>query len=242
MPEPIIQLRECTKIYFKGGEQIVTLDHVSLDIMEGDFVALMGPSGSGKTTLLNLVGGLDTPTSGQLVVCGQDLGELSPRELAQWRSNHVSYVFQSFNLLPVLTAYQNVELPLTLLPLSASERRKHVEAALRIVGLAERMHHRPDELSGGQEQRVAIARALACDPKLLLADEPTGDLDAHSAQDVMNLLTALNREYGKTIIVVTHDPKVSHTARRQLHLEKGLLALDKIATDRHLAAHADAGH
>lgn len=231
--EPIIQLRETTKIYYKGGEEILTLDHVSLDIVEGDFVALMGPSGSGKTTLLNLIGGLDTPTDGRLVVCGQDLGELSPRELAMWRANHVSFIFQSFNLLPVLTAFQNVELPLTLLPLSRAERRHHVETALKIVGLAERMHHRPDELSGGQEQRVAIARALACDPKLLLADEPTGDLDAHSAQEVMNLLTTLNQEHHKTIIVVTHDPKVAGCARRQLHLEKGVLALDKRSTDRH---------
>lgn len=236
MPEPIIQLRDCTKIYHKGGEKILTLDHVSLDIQDGDFVALMGPSGSGKTTLLNLIGGLDTPTGGQLVVCGQDLAELSSRELADWRSRHVAYVFQSFNLLPVLTAFQNVELPLTLMPLSKAERRRHVETALRIVGLQDRMDHRPDELSGGQEQRVAIARALACDPRLLLADEPTGDLDAHSAQEVMNLLTALNREYGKTIIVVTHDPKVAHAARRQLHLDKGVLALDRVSTDRHAVA------
>lgn len=226
MPEPIIQLRECTRFYRKGGELILPLDRVSLDIAEGDFVALMGPSGSGKTTLLNLIGGLDSPSDGTLIVCGQDLGELSPRQLAQWRSRHVSYIFQSFNLLPVLTAYQNVELPLTLLPLTKAERKKHVETALRIVGLAERMHHRPDELSGGQEQRVAIARALACDPELLLADEPTGDLDAHSAQEVMDLLLSLNRDHGKTIIVVTHDPKVSQCARRQLHLEKGVLALD----------------
>jgi putative ABC transport system ATP-binding protein len=236
MPEPIIQLRDCTKIYHKGGEEILTLDHVSLDIQEGDFVALMGPSGSGKTTLLNLIGGLDTPTGGRLVVCGQDLSELSSRDLADWRSRHVAYVFQSFNLLPVLTAFQNVELPLTLMPLTKAERRRHVETALRIVGLQDRMDHRPDELSGGQEQRVAIARALACDPRLLLADEPTGDLDAHSAQEVMNLLTALNREYGKTIIVVTHDPKVAHAARRQLHLDKGVLALDKVSTDRHAVA------
>ncbi|MBI3831913.1 MAG: ABC transporter ATP-binding protein [Planctomycetes bacterium] len=236
MPEPIIQLRDCTKIYHKGGEEILTLDHVSLDIQEGDFVALMGPSGSGKTTLLNLIGGLDTPTGGQLVVCGQDLAELSSRGLADWRSRHVAYVFQSFNLLPVLTAFQNVELPLTLMPLSKAERRRHVETALRIVGLQDRMNHRPDELSGGQEQRVAIARAIACDPHLLLADEPTGDLDAHSAQEVMNLLTALNREYGKTIIVVTHDPRVAHAARRQLHLDKGVLTLDQLSTGRHAVA------
>ncbi|MCZ7647363.1 MAG: ABC transporter ATP-binding protein [Planctomycetota bacterium] len=226
MPEPIIQLRDCTKVYHKGGERILPLDRLSLDIEEGDFVALMGPSGSGKTTLLNLIGGLDSPDEGGLIVCGQNLAELSPRGLARWRSRHVAYVFQSFNLLPVLTAFQNVELPLTLMPLSKAERRRHVETALRIVGLGARMHHRPDELSGGQEQRVAIARALACDPRLLLADEPTGDLDAQSAQEVMDLLTALNREHGKTIIVVTHDPKVAQCARRQLHLEKGVLARD----------------
>jgi len=222
----IIELIDATKIYHKGGADIRTLDEVSLTIDEGDFVALMGPSGSGKTTLLNLLGGLDTPTSGQVLVCGQDLGALSPRELAGWRSDHVAYIFQAYNLLPVLTAYQNVELPLTLLPLSRAERREHVETALRIVGLSDRMNHRPDELSGGQEQRVAIARALAMDPRLLLADEPTGDLDAHSAQEIMNLLTTLNRDHGKTIIVVTHDPKVANTARRQLHLEKGLLMID----------------
>lgn len=235
MPTPIIQLRDATKIYTKGGSEILTLDHVTLDIEEGDFVALMGPSGSGKTTLLNLLGGLDTPTDGDVIVCGQNLGEMSSRQLARWRSDHVAFVFQSFNLLPVLTAYQNVELPLTLLPLSRKERRKHTETALRMVGLEDRMDHRPDELSGGQEQRVAIARAIALDPQLLLADEPTGDLDAHSAQDVMNLLTQLNREFNKTIIVVTHDPKVANTARRQLHLEKGELMLDK-ETDAHMRA------
>ncbi|MHB8901089.1 MAG: ABC transporter ATP-binding protein [Thermoguttaceae bacterium] len=186
----------------------------------------MGPSGSGKTTLLNLLGGLDTPSSGEVIVCGQDLGQLSSRQLARWRSDHVAYVFQAYNLLPVLTAYQNVELPLTLVPLSRRERREHVLKALEIVGLKDRMNHRPDELSGGQEQRVAIARALASDPLILLADEPTGDLDAHSAEEIMGLLVALNRHYGKTIIIVTHDPKVAHTAHRQLHLEKGVLARD----------------
>lgn len=226
MPKPIIELVNATKIYQKGGEEIRTLDNVSLTIDEGDFVALMGPSGSGKTTLLNLLGGLDTPTAGKVIVCGHELNAMSSRELAFWRSEHVAFIFQSFNLLPVLTALQNVELPLSLMPLSRAERREHAETALRIVGLQERMHHRPDELSGGQEQRVAIARALATDPRLLLADEPTGDLDAHSAAEVMSLLTTLNKEHGKTIIVVTHDPKVSHTARRQLHLEKGLLDKD----------------
>jgi len=223
---PIIELRDATKIYYKGGVEILTLDHVTLNIEAGEFVALMGPSGSGKTTLLNLLGGLDTPTSGEVSVCGEDLAQLSSRELARWRADHVAFIFQAYNLLPVLTAYQNVELPLTLLPLRRAERRRHVETALSIVGLSDRMNHRPEELSGGQEQRVAIARALATDPQLLLADEPTGDLDAHSAAEVMDLLVQLNRDFKKTIIVVTHDPKVANTARRQLHLEKGLLERD----------------
>ena len=181
-PQPIIEFRRVSKVYHKGEADIHPLDDLSLTIDRGDFVALMGPSGSGKTTLLNLLGGLDTPTSGEVIVCGQDLAELSSRELARWRCDHVAYIFQAYNLLPVLTAYQNVELPLTLLPLSRRERREHVLKALEIVGLADRMNHRPDELSGGQEQRVAIARALASDPDILLADEPTGDLDAHSAR------------------------------------------------------------
>lgn len=224
--EPIIELRHVSKLYHKGDAEIHPLDDLSLTMEQGDFVALMGPSGSGKTTLLNLLGGLDTPTSGQVIVCGQDLTQLSSRQLARWRSEHVAYIFQAYNLLPVLTAYQNVELPLTLLPLSRRERREHVITALKIVGLADRMNHRPDELSGGQEQRVAIARALASDPAILLADEPTGDLDAHSAEEIMRLLIELNREFGKTIIIVTHDPKVADVARRQLHLEKGILTRD----------------
>ena len=226
MPEPIIELRNVSKLYHKGNADIHPLDDLTLSIDRGDFVALMGPSGSGKTTLLNLLGGLDTPTAGDIIVCGQNLSGLSSRELARWRCDHVAYIFQAYNLLPVLTAYQNVELPLTLLPLSRQERREHTIKALEIVGLAERMNHRPDELSGGQEQRVAIARALASDPEMLLADEPTGDLDAHSADEIMGLLVALNRDYGKTIIVVTHDPKVAHMAHRQLHLEKGVLTRD----------------
>ncbi|NUQ63729.1 MAG: ABC transporter ATP-binding protein [Pirellulales bacterium] len=226
MPQSIIELRRVSKVYHKGASDIHPLDELSLSIDAGDFVALMGPSGSGKTTLLNLLGGLDTPTSGEVFVCGQNLADLSSRELARWRSDHVAYIFQAYNLLPVLTAYQNVELPLTLLPLGRRERREHALKALEIVGLADRMHHRPDELSGGQEQRVAIARALASDPAILLADEPTGDLDAHSAEEIMALLIALNREFGKTIIVVTHDPKVACAAHRQLHLEKGVLTRD----------------
>jgi putative ABC transport system ATP-binding protein len=226
MPEHIIELRRVSKLYRKGSADIHSLDDLGLTIDRGDFVALMGPSGSGKTTLLNLLGGLDTPTTGDVIVCGQNLAALGSRQLARWRCDHVTYIFQAYNLLPVLTAYQNVELPLTLLPLSRRERRAHVLKALEIVGLADRMNHRPDELSGGQEQRVAIARALASDPEILLADEPTGDLDAHSAEEIMALLIALNREYGKTIIVVTHDPKVARMARRQLHLEKGILTRD----------------
>ncbi len=229
---PIIELRRVTKRYHKGDADIHPLDDLSLTIDAGDFVALMGPSGSGKTTLLNLLGGLDTPTSGQVVVCGRDLTALRPRQLARWRCDHVAYIFQAYNLLPVLTAYQNVELPLTLMPLSRQQRRAHVLTALDIVGLADRIHHRPDELSGGQEQRVAIARALACDPEILLADEPTGDLDAHSAEEIMALLISLNRDYGKTIIVVTHDPRVAAAARRQLHLEKGVLTRDVDAPDK----------
>ncbi len=230
--EPIIEFRHVSKLYHKGDADIHSLDDLSLTIDQGDFVALMGPSGSGKTTLLNLLGGLDTPTSGDVIVCGQNLGKLNSRELARWRCDHVAYVFQAYNLLPVLTAYQNVELPLTLLPLTRRERREHVVKALEIVGLADRVNHRPDELSGGQEQRVAIARALASDPDILLADEPTGDLDAHSAEEIMTLLVALNRDYGKTIIVVTHDPKVAHAARRELHLEKGVLTRDVDVPDK----------
>jgi putative ABC transport system ATP-binding protein len=225
--EPIVDLRNVTKVYYKGDSEIRSLDHVNLQIERGEFIALMGPSGSGKTTLLNLLGGLDTPTEGRVEVCGQDLSDLSARELARWRADHVGFVFQSFNLLPVLTARQNVALPLTLQALSADEREAHAEAALKVVGLADRMDHRPSELSGGQEQRVAIARALACDPRLLLADEPTGDLDAKSARDVMSLLKRLNESFGKTIIIVTHDPHAAEFARRELHLEKGVLQMER---------------
>jgi putative ABC transport system ATP-binding protein len=216
-----------TRIYRKGGSEIVSLDQVTLRIAQGEFIALMGPSGSGKTTLLNLLAGLDAPTHGRVRVCGQDLSELTSWALARWRADHIGFVFQSFNLLPVLTARENVELPLVLQPLSRAERRAHAEAALRVVGLADRMEHRPAELSGGQEQRVAIARALACDPQLLVADEPTGDLDAKSAHEVMSLLLQLNQDSGKTVIIVTHDPHVAEFARREVHLEKGVLHLDR---------------
>ena len=239
MPSPIIELRHVSKVYRKGGADIQPLDDLSLTIDAGDFVALMGPSGSGKTTLLNLLGGLDTPSCGEVIVCGDDLARFGPRQLARWRRDHVAYVFQAYNLLPVLTAYQNVELPLTLLPLTRRQRREHAVKALEIVGLADRMTHRPDELSGGQEQRVAIARALAADPDILLADEPTGDLDAHSAMEIMDLLVTLNRDFGKTIILVTHDPKVAHTAHRQLHLEKGVLMKDVNLSGQTVRAAAD---
>lgn len=228
MPESIIELHGVTKVYRKGGAEIRPLDNLSLQIAEGDFVSLMGPSGSGKTTLLNLLGGLDSPTAGDVYVCGQHLSLMSQRDLAKWRSQHAAYIFQANNLLAVLTALQNVELPLRLMPLTPAERRRNAETALRLVGLQERMHHRPDELSGGQEQRVAIARALASDPDLLLADEPTGDLDARSAAEIMELFGRLNREFGKTIIIVTHDPKVAQATRRSLHLDKGVLAHDRI--------------
>jgi putative ABC transport system ATP-binding protein len=225
--DPVVDLEKVTRIYRKGDSEIVSLDEVTLQIAPGELIALMGPSGSGKTTLLNLIAGLDTPTSGRLRVCGQDLAELGTRDLARWRADHVGFVFQSFNLLPVLTALENVALPLTLQPITGAERRAHAEAALRVVGLEDRMQHRPAELSGGQEQRVAIARALACDPQLLVADEPTGDLDAKSAREVMQLMKRLNEESGKTIIIVTHDPHVAEFARREVHLEKGVLHLDR---------------
>ena len=223
--QPIIELRRVSKLYHKGDADIHPLDDLSLTIDQGDFVALMGPSGSGKTTLLNLLGGLDTPTSGEVIVCGQDLTELSSRTrpLAQRpRGLHLS----SLQSAARVDRLPERRIAADALPLSRRERREHVLAALEIVGLADRMSHRPDELSGGQEQRVAIARALASDPEILLADEPTGDLDAHSAEEIMALLIALNRDFGKTIIVVTHDPKVAHVAHRQLHLEKGVLTRD----------------
>jgi putative ABC transport system ATP-binding protein len=219
----MVEIRGVTKSYRRGGETIEVLHGVDLDISRGDFVALMGPSGSGKTTLLNLIGGLDTPTAGSLVVEGRRIDRLSSGELARWRAAHVGFVFQFYNLLPVLSAQKNVELPLLLTSLSARERRRHATIALALVGLADRARHKPKELSGGQEQRVAIARAIVSDPTLLVCDEPTGDLDRHSAEEVLTLLQRLNREYGKTMIMVTHDPKAAEYARRVLHLDKGSL-------------------
>ncbi|OHE82247.1 MAG: ABC transporter ATP-binding protein [Verrucomicrobia bacterium GWF2_62_7] len=219
----IVQIRELSKVYRHGDIEVVALNGISLDIGRGEFVALMGPSGSGKSTLLHIIAGIDHPSSGRCVVEGTDVGDLSETELAAWRKQHVGFVFQTFNLIPVLTAFENVELPLLLTGLTGRERRDHVEAALELVGLADRMKHLPRQLSGGQEQRVAIARALVTDPTLLVADEPTGNLDAHSASDVLALLQTLNRDAGKTVVMVTHDPKAAAHARRMVHLEKGEL-------------------
>lgn len=223
MTEPLVHLDSVTRRYEKGGETVHALDGFSYEIAPGSFSAIMGPSGSGKSTLLNLVGGLDRPDSGAVVVAGQDLAALSPTDLARFRAESVGFVFQGFNLIPVLSALQNVELPLQLAPLSRSERRKHALYALDLVGLSDRVHHRPRELSGGQEQRVAIARAVATDPKLILADEPTGDLDRASAGSVLDLLERLNTELGKTIIMVSHDPRAAERAAHVVHLDKGQL-------------------
>ena len=222
----LVQVRGVTKSYRRGGETIEVLHGVDLDIPRGDFVALMGPSGSGKTTLLNLIGGLDTPTGGSIVVDGRRIDRLSSGELSAWRAAHVGFVFQFYNLLPVLSAQRNVELPLLLTSLSAAERRRHAAIALALVGLADRARHKPKELSGGQEQRVAIARAIVSDPTLLVCDEPTGDLDRATAGEIMALLQMLNREHGKTIVMVTHDPKAAEYAGRRLHLDKGTLIAD----------------
>jgi len=219
----LARMRGVTRVYTKGGQDLVVLDHLDLDIASGEFLALMGPSGSGKSTILNLLGGLDRPDDGSIIVGGVDLASLSADALASWRARNVGFVFQSFNLIPVLTALENVELPLLLTPLSRAQRRQHAEYALEIVGLSDRMDHRPKQLSGGQEQRVAIARAVATDPTMVLADEPTGDLDRSSADAIMDILSRLCAEHGKTIAMVTHDPAAARRASRLLHLEKGVL-------------------
>lgn len=225
--EPIVVIRDLYKEFHRDDFLIPVLQGINLDLSAGEFMALMGPSGSGKSTLLNLVAGLDRPTSGVVRVCGQNLGDTSEGELARWRSRHIGFIFQLYNLIPVLTAFENVELPLTLTRLSKRERAEHVHAALEVVGLADRMDHYPRQLSGGQEQRVAIARAIATDPTLLVADEPTGDLDAKSAGEILELMRRLNEEFHKTIIMVTHDPHAAERAGRLLHLEKGVLVDDQ---------------
>ncbi len=220
----LVSLRDIVKTYRRGPETVQVLHGIDLDIERGDFVALMGPSGSGKTTLLNLIGGLDTPTSGEIEIEGERIDRMGAGQLAQWRSRHVGFVFQFYNLMPMLTAQKNVELPLLLTDLPAAERKRRARIALTLVGLAERADHRPGELSGGQQQRVAIARAIVSDPTFLICDEPTGDLDRHSAEEVLGLLQLLNREHGKTIVMVTHDPKAAEYASHTVHLDKGELA------------------
>ena len=223
-PENIVVIRDLTKRYSQGEIEVIALNHVSLEIATGEFLALMGPSGSGKSTLLHIIAGVDRPTSGECHVQGVDVARLNESQLADWRNQNIGFIFQTFNLIPVLTAAENVELPLLLTQLSRSERRKQVAAALDLVGLSDRSHHLPRQLSGGQEQRVAIARALVTDPALIVADEPSGNLDSHSAQDVLTALQSLRRDAGKTIIMVTHDPKAAAFGTRQIHLEKGELS------------------
>jgi putative ABC transport system ATP-binding protein len=223
MQEPLIQIEDLTKVFCQGEREVRALSHVSLDIGAGELLAVMGPSGSGKSTLLHIIAGLDRPTDGQCRVAGIDVGSLRESELARWRHRHIGFVFQTFNLIPVLTAYENVELPLLLSALTRPARRDHVRTALALVGLADRAGHLPRQLSGGQEQRVAIARAIVTDPTLLIADEPTGNLDAQAAEDVLSLLAGLNRSSGKTVLLVTHDPKAAAFARRTIRLEKGAI-------------------
>jgi len=220
---PLVAIRALSKYYTRGGQIIPVLVDINLDVHTGDFVALMGPSGSGKTTLLNLIAGIDKPSSGELAIAGVDIAKLSDADLADWRAANVGFVFQFYNLMPVLTAFQNIELPLTLTSLSRAERRERVDLALLLVGLADRKDHFPNELSGGQQQRVAIARALITDPTLIVADEPTGDLDRTTGGEILGLLEQLNDDLGKTIIMVTHDPKAAEKAHRLVHLEKGVL-------------------
>lgn len=223
MSEPIVKISGLYKEYIRDDMRIPVLHDINLDVHEGAFLSLMGPSGSGKTTLLNLIAGIDRPTSGDLSVAGESVAQLNEGQLARWRSAHIGFIFQFYNLIPVLSAFENVELPLILTKLSKRERQEHVETALSIVGLADRMNHRPRQLSGGQEQRVAIARAIVSDPSILLADEPTGDLDRQSAEDIMTLMSRLNEEFKKTIIMVTHDPRAAKAARTTRHLDKGEL-------------------
>jgi putative ABC transport system ATP-binding protein len=221
--QAIVTLTDVSKTYRRGNQPVPVLEGISFDIARGEFLALMGPSGSGKSTLLNLIAGIDTADSGSIVIDGVDLATLNESEMASWRAAHVGFIFQFYNLIPVLTAYENVELPLLLTSLSRRERREHVEAALSVVSLTDRMEHNPSQLSGGQQQRVAIARAIVTDPTILVADEPTGDLDRVSAEEILELMARLNKEYNKTIIMVTHDPRAAEKAHIIRHLEKGLL-------------------
>ncbi|WP_448100148.1 ABC transporter ATP-binding protein [Luteibacter jiangsuensis] len=225
----LIDIQDLSKVYERGRQKVEVLHGVNLKIEEGDFLALMGPSGSGKTTLLNLIGGLDTPTGGSITVAGDRIDRLGSGALAKWRAAHVGFVFQFYNLMPMLTAQRNVELPLLLTKLSGAQRKKNASVALQLVGLADRATHKPSELSGGQQQRVAIARAIVSDPTLLVCDEPTGDLDRQSAEEILGLLRELNREHGKTIVMVTHDPKAAEYANHTLHLDKGTLVEQALA-------------
>ena len=233
--QALIRIRQLSKVYHRGGQRIAVLENLNLTVQPAEFVALMGPSGSGKSTLLNLIAGIDQPTSGTIEIGGVDIATLNERELADWRAANVGFIFQFYNLMPVLTAFENVELPLLLTGLSRRERRVHVEAALEMVKLTDRMDHFPNELSGGQQQRVAIARALVTDPTLIVADEPTGDLDRVTGEEVLRLMDELHRDLGKTIVMVTHDPKAAARAGRLIHLEKGEL-VDDVGSD--MATHA----
>jgi len=228
--QAVVEIRHLSKSYRRGEQILPVLNDISFDIPEGEFLALMGPSGSGKSTLLNLIAGIDKPDSGEIRIGGVDITSLSESQLADWRASHVGFVFQFYNLIPVLTAFENVELPLLLTHLSSQQRKQHVETALSMMGLSDRLQHYPSELSGGQQQRVAIARAVITDPTILVADEPTGDLDRASADDILNLLRRLNRELGKTIILVTHDPHAAHSARVIRHLDKGALDATKVGS------------
>jgi putative ABC transport system ATP-binding protein len=225
MVDPVVSLHNVTKTYIRGGTEVSVIRDLSFVIPAGTFLAIMGPSGSGKSTLLNVMAGIDRPTSGSVVVAGTRLDHMSEGEMARWRARHIGYVFQTYNLIPVLTAAENVELPLALTHLTRRERADHVKTALRLVGLADRMDHYPRQLSGGQEQRVGVARAIVSDPTMILADEPTGNLDRESADDILTLLARLNRELGKTIVMVTHDPRAAERAQMIRHLEKGLLEM-----------------
>src|SRR5574338_620385 len=229
MAESLVSVQNLHKVYHRGGERIDVLKGVSLELPPGDFLALMGPSGSGKTTLLNLLGGLDTPSEGSITIAGDRIDKLSGSRLSDWRARHIGFVFQLYNLLPVLTAARNVELPLLLTKLSKADRRKRVQVALSVVGLGERMNHYPRQPSGGQEQRVGIARAIVTDPTLLLCDEPTGDLDRKSGDEILDLLQALNKQHGKTIVMVTHDPHAAARAKRTVYLNKGVLVAEALA-------------